>query len=575
MGKLYLCAATLASMAIAQACPERVSVASAGLEANSHSYAPSVSTDGAYIAFVSDASNLVPGDNNLVADVFVRDRRLDVTTRVSVASNGAQMDPWLSGGFTPLGCSTPSISGDGRFVAFASYGSNLVPGDTNARQDIFVHDRSTGSTVRVSVSTNGIEADADSYFPTISRDGLIVAWQSSATNLVLGDTNGNSDIFVHDRTTATTTRVSLTAASAQVFGSSTSPSLSTTGQFVAFASTASNLVAGDTNAAADVFVADRVTGSVTRISVNSSGAQAIGSSLGSGEPSISGDGTKIAFRSYMTNLIAGDTNGCADIFLRDLAAGTTTRTSLTATSGQGVGNSASGATGSFGPRISQDGRYVAFVSHSTNLVPNDSNATADTFLRDTLVATTTRMGVTPKSASLDTGAAYWGSTPWLAISGDGATVAFITTSSSAVDVDTNGATDVFVNSLRPRLATAATIAKGQTLTLTMDAPSNAVGSAYVLAAALATTPGIHVGAGRVFPLANDAVLIATLSPSTPGLMAFHGSFGVTASATATFAVPNTTSLVGLTLSSAFVILDGGHAYGLRACSNVVTFVITN
>jgi Tol biopolymer transport system component len=233
----------------------------------------------------------------------VHDRLTGQTTRVSVASDGAQ-------GNGDSEC--PSISADGRYVAFASLASNLVPGDTNGRMDIFVHDRLTGQTTRVSVASDGTEGNGDSGFPSISADGRYVAFASLASNLVPGDTNGTWDVFVHDRLTGQTTRVSVASGGAQGNGDSRFPSISADGRYVAFQSYASNLVPGDTNGVLDVFVHDRLTGQTTRVSVASDGTQGDSYSFGS---SISADGRYVAFASYASNLVPGDTNGWADVFV--------------------------------------------------------------------------------------------------------------------------------------------------------------------------------------------------------------------------------------------------------------------
>src|SRR5438094_1790918 len=172
---------------------ERVSVDSAGNAANASSGAPAISADGRFVAFLSDATYLVPGDTNGEPDVFVHDRQTGTTERVSVASDGTEGNP-------PAGAGNgkPAISAAGRFVAFDSSASNLVPGDTN-RQDVFVHDRLTGTTELVSMDSVGIQGNGWSYSPAISADGRFVAFDSSASNLVPGDTDRAGDVFVRDR----------------------------------------------------------------------------------------------------------------------------------------------------------------------------------------------------------------------------------------------------------------------------------------------------------------------------------------------------------------------------------------
>ena len=231
----------------------RVSVASDGAQGNQDSFRALLSADGRYVAFASDASNLVAGDTTYKEDVFLHDRETGETTRVSVASDGAQGD---SGSGDEV-----ALSADGRYVAFFSWATNLVPGDTNGDGDIFVHDRETGETTRVSVASDGAQANdisfLDDCYPALSADGRYVAFLSLATNLVPGDTNGDDDIFVHDRETGETTRVSVASDGAQGNQDSFWPALSADGRYVAFGSFATNLVPGDTNNKADVFVHDR------------------------------------------------------------------------------------------------------------------------------------------------------------------------------------------------------------------------------------------------------------------------------------------------------------------------------
>jgi Tol biopolymer transport system component len=306
----------------------RVSVASSGQEGNGGSYAPCISADGRSVTFLSSADNLVPGDTNGYDDVFVHDRLTGQTTRVSVASSGQQASE---------GSFAPRISADGRYVAFESDAPNLVAGDTNHRRDIFVHDCVTGQTTRVSVSSSGEQANADCYDPAISADGRYVAFWSRADNLVPGDTNLAYDVFVHDRLTGQTTRVSVATGGGQANDNSDSPSLSADGRYVAFVSHADNLVGGDTNHRRDIFVHDCATGQTTRVSVSSRGAQGNNDSWG---PSISADGRYVTFTSYADNLVPGDTNGQSDVFVHDRLTGTTTRVS--APTGGGQGDSLSG-----------------------------------------------------------------------------------------------------------------------------------------------------------------------------------------------------------------------------------------
>ena len=339
---------------------EQISVNSAGDQANSNSFGPAISADGRYVAFVSDASNLVVGDTNNRFDTFVHDRQAATTERVSVDSAGNE-------GVGPSGDvgGIPAISADGRFVAFTSNEQNLVPGDTNDRADVFVHDRQAGTTERVSVDSAGNQLDLLSVGPAISADGLVVAFISGS--------GPATDVFVRDRQVGTTERVSVDSAGNQGNSSSAGGSISADGRFVAFASDSSNLVSGDTNGSTDVFVRDRQAGTTERVSVNSAGNQASGGD--SLRPAISADGRFVVFHSDATNLIGSDTNGATDVFIHNLQTGTTQRVSV-----DSAGDEANA--GSDRPSIDADGGFVAFASTASNLVPGDTNDVGDAFVHE-------------------------------------------------------------------------------------------------------------------------------------------------------------------------------------------------
>ena len=356
---------------------QRVSVSSSGNQANSDSYWPSISSDGRFVTFYSDASNLVPGDTKYTTDVYVRDLQAGTTQKVNVSSSGAQANG--------LESYLPSISSDGRFVAFESDASNLVAKDTNRNYDVFVRDLQAGTTERVSVNSSGDQANHWSGAPTISSDGRYVAFESYASNLVKRDTNHHTDVFVRDLQTGTTKRVSVSSSGAQTNRESYGSSISSDGRFVAFFSDASNLVAKDTNRAADVFVRDLQTGTTKRVSVSSSGNQANSDSYW---PSISSDGRFVAFGSYASKLVPGDTNDILDVFVRDLQTGITQRVSVSSSGAQANGGSES-------PSISSDGRFVAFDSGASKLVANDTNRSTDVFVHEFEVDTTA-----PKVASV-------------------------------------------------------------------------------------------------------------------------------------------------------------------------------
>jgi len=331
------------------------------------SFSPAISANGRYVAFMSYADNLVPGDDNLRSDIFVRDLQTGSTERVSVDSNGVQGNDSSGRG------SCPAISADGRYVAFSSDASNLVPGDTNAFEDTFVRDRVLGTTERVSVDSAGAEANYGSgRDPAISADGRFVAFASISTNLASGDTGWIEDVFLHDRLIGTTERVSVDTAGVQGNDDSEDPSISPDGRYVVFESDATNLVPVDNNGAIDVFLRDRLLATTELVARDSSGTQGNNRAV---DPTISDDGRYVAFTSWSSNLVAGDTNGAWDDFVRDRVLGITERTSVDS-------SGAGGNTRSLAGSISGDGRYVAFRSYAVNLVPGDTNGVSDVFVRD-------------------------------------------------------------------------------------------------------------------------------------------------------------------------------------------------
>ncbi|MDI6106012.1 hypothetical protein QLQ12_46350 [Actinoplanes sp. NEAU-A12] len=302
--------------------------------------------------------------------------------RVSVSSRGVQGADvsWA-----------PAISADGRFVAFVSASATLVPGDTNDTADIFVRDSRTRTTTRVNLSSSGEQAGDYSTLPVISADGRYVAFGSTATNLSPGVTSGDWEIYLRDRWAGTTRQVSLTSSGGQTGGGlALVGGISADGRYVSFMSYNDRLVPDDTNQAPDAFVRDTHRGVTERVSVSSGGTQAAD---GGDEPMVSADGRFVSFISSSPDLVADDTNDGRDVFLRDRRNGTTTRVNLTATGGQADG--VDSGTGHTTQSLSGDGRYVAFSSRSTNLVPGDTNAEVDVFVRDTRLGTTTRMSDQP------------------------------------------------------------------------------------------------------------------------------------------------------------------------------------
>lgn len=357
-----------------------ISMSSAGVIGNGDSLLPSISADGRFIAFISDASNLVDGDTNQYMDIFVHDRVTKQTTRVSVHSNGSQAQPDLFG-FS--GHKKPSISADGRFVAFSSLSSTLVDNDTNNDLDTFVHDRLSKQTTRVSVNSSGGEGKGNSLngiangtFQAISADGRYVAFTSDYSNLVNDDTNKVPDIFMHDRTTKKTVRVSIGTGNSQGGFSSYYPGISANGRFITF-STASSLVNDDTNNASDIFVHDFINKETTRVSVNSQGNQAV---LGGFLSDISADGRFVVFNSQSPDLVNFQFN-FEGVFIHDRLTKDTSIININTAGDQGITCCSILLGNLLGPSVNADGRYVSFASYLP-LAPNDFDNGYDVYLRD-------------------------------------------------------------------------------------------------------------------------------------------------------------------------------------------------
>ncbi len=442
------------------------------------------------------------------------------TTRVSVASDG-----------TPANApgQTPSLSADGRYAVFASSASNLVAG-ANGMLQVYRRDLATGATELVSTA-GGLPVSAGAFAPSVSADGRFVAFMSFAADLVPGDANGALDVFVRDMRTgltvaATTTPAGkLTTAGGSLAAFAGARVLSDDGRYVAFTSASEELVPEPSGGRAQAYVKDLVTGALTRVSVNATGAPANGAAL---QATISGDGRVAAFQSASTNLSPLATSGAAQIYVRDLAGGTT---ELASVSSSGTPNTFMVA-GS--PGLSRDGRYVVFETQA-RLDPADLDPAWDVYLRD-------RAGGTTALASPSANTFLGADSRSPSLSADGAYVAFSSVDVGMVAGDANGVVDVFLWS---RASGALTIVS--------------LNDAGLQANAASLTPSASADGARVVFASSASNLVP--SPAATGMqlylrdLATNGPPVVSAGADATVAEGTT-----FTRTGAFTDDDGSTSW---------------
>ncbi len=323
----------------------------------------------------------------------------------------------------------PTISADGRYVLFNSDAADLVAGDSNGVSDVFLFDTQTGLMERISVAADGGEANGTSTRPSICADGRYVAFSSSATNLVGGGANTNVDIYVRDRDLATTVKVSERHDGSLTANNSWSPVISANGRHVAFISGDDDLVPDDVSGPQDVFVRNLDTWVIERVSVSTAGGEA---NARNGVPAVSADASVVAWWSRADNLVAGDDNVQDDIFVRNRPAGTTTRINVSSTGEQTVGG------GSWQPSITDDGRFVVFLSDASNLAAGDVNATGDIFSHDRLTGITRLHSLTPSGQG---GNGYSGCP---SVTADGLFIAFESRATDLVADDDNAEQDIFL-----------------------------------------------------------------------------------------------------------------------------------
>jgi Tol biopolymer transport system component len=549
---LAVASASFAGAARAQQPMARADLDASGAQSSRGGDVPAISADGRWVAFESVSDDLVAGDTNDCADIFVHDRVTGAIVRVNVSSSGAEAD-FLS--------RNASISADGRLVVFESYADNLVAHDTNYAVDVFLHDRDpdgngiydegNGLTRRVSVASDGKQAWSFCYNAQISADGTCVVFQSYAENLVAGDTNRMTDIFVRDMVAHTTERVSVDSAGNQADDESWFPAISADGRVVAFLSYATNLVGNDANGRADVFVHDRASGATLRVNVGSASKEADGDTYVS-RSYLSDDGNRVAFWSQAGDLVANDTNGSWDAFVHDVAAGTTVRASVDSTGAQSVGGVGDAS-------ISGDGTVVLFTSNGDDLVPRDSNGQTDCFRHDLVTGATDLITRDFATNSGD------GPSKQVVANRDGSVVAFTSEATDLVNGDTNGLADVFTFDRTVVPLQGSWTNYGAGLAGTLGVPTIALSADPEFGASPTLDVGNSAGAWSVvflvvgtartsLPVAGGTLLVLPGTIAAEGLPLAGLSLG--------FTVPYDRTLFGVVVDVQALEIDPGASHGL-------------
>lgn len=542
----------LAALLPAQGSPQLLSRNPAGQFGNGVNGRPVITPDGAWIAFGSHASDLVPGDVNGRADVILRNRQTGMveTVSVGIGGTGANGDSYACG-----------ISDDARFVCFSSVATNLVPNDTNNAYDLFVRDRSTGTTERVSVAPGGQQLPVASYFGSISGDGSTVAFYTTAAILPF-DTNGIEDVYVRDRVTGAVSCASVSSAGVVGNASSFTPCLSADGRFVFFHGLASNLVPGDTNGGRDVFVHDQLLGTTERLSVGPGGVEGNGQSQ---QVACSADGRFVAFYSQASNLVANDTNANIDVFVHDRVAGVTERVSVDSNGAEGQGGILFVVPL---PGISADGRHVLFTS-ALMLVPGQT-MTAHVFDHDrqtgvTRLVSQNAQGQPGNSISGGGNLLFGGLTirENVAIASNPPIAVFSSMANNLVAGDGNGAQDMFAVDLGLHASAPTAAPIGGTWTITLDAPSYPT-TLFLTTFSPSSNLGFPLPGSSWLPLDFDPLLMATLGYLVTDAQG-QASYGAN--------LPNDPLLAGLQLHSAAVQLDLAGLNPFPTIGNVVVGVL--
>ncbi len=442
--KWWIILIALLTLAAVVPCAAQNYKISGGLVLDEYINNTAVSPDGRYVAYsYSYPEYAKPWC------MILYDRQTQTSKQIDLSPSGALPDARR--------CDHPTFSGDSRYIAYESGAGNLVDGDTNAKVDIFVYDNQLGKNVRVSLSTSGVQPNNDCTMPEISNDGKFVVYQSRATNLVSGDTNDKTDVFIRDIANNTTERVSVDAAGQEKAGYSEYPSVSADGSLVAFQSSADELVPGGVGKTS-IYVKNRASGQIRRVSVSTSGSVADNNC---NYPKISANGRYVVWISRATNLVPNDTNAKSDVFRHDLQTGETILVSVNSTEAQSNGDASTAY-------ISSDGRYVAFTSNASNLGGTDTNNIEDLYIRDIQAGVTVPVSVSYDPAKGNVGAFYSGN----ALSTDGMYAVFLSNNQYVVDNNVETRYNVYLRDMKSDLGS-------ETLTIGLLAPDRALNTGVV------------------------------------------------------------------------------------------------